>query len=279
MHRWLLSQANRCRLEGMQPETTHSVLRDGTRACGRTVPDSEIRAAVKTAYESTWSPIPRSHTPGAHACSPSSAWPKPNQDSIEKITASGFGLADLWEESPVRIEDNRSRAEELITALFPGDPLLCIAKAKPADAKTAPRSTWIGQLDTSALIVPSPMSALTGKTKDGRESSRCLENTGPRRFLVIEFDQGDLDSQAGRIWHLAQLAPLALAVHSGGKSLHGWFPTHGKCETELKRFMARAVMIGADPATWTKCQMVRLPEGQREDGSPQRCFYFNPAIL
>jgi hypothetical protein len=263
----------------MLPETAHGVLRDGARHCGRLVPESEIRAAVKTAYQSTWTPTPRFTAGDETNTAPAPPWPKPDSNLINKITTDGIGLADLWEASPVRIEDNQSRAEELITALFPGDPLLCVAKEKPADARSAPRSDWQGQLESSALIVPSPMSALVGLTKDGRESPRCLANTGPRRFLVVEFDNGDLDSQAARIWYLAQVAPLALAVHSGGKSIHGWFPTHNTSETNLRHFMVRAVLIGADPATWTKCQMVRLPEGRRDDGTSQRCFYFNPHTL
>ena len=100
-----------------------------------------------------------------------------------------------------------------------------------------------------------------------------------RRFLVVEFDNGDLDGQAARLWHLGQVAPLTLAVHSGGKSVHGWFATHGKPDSELRHFMRRAVALGADPATWTACQFVRLPDGRRDDGRPQRCFYFNPATL
>ena len=108
-----------------------------------------------------------------------------------------------------------------------------------------------------------------------RESPRCLENVGPRRFLVVEFDNGDVDTQAARLWYLAQVAPLTLAVHSGGKSLHGWFYCVGQSEAMLRSFMARAVRIGADPATWTSCQMVRLPDGRRDDGQRQTTLYLN----
>jgi hypothetical protein len=38
-----------------------------------------------------------------------------------------------------------------------------------------------------ALIVPSSMSAVTGLTKDGRESKHTLANTGPCRFLICEL--------------------------------------------------------------------------------------------
>ena len=123
------------------------------------------------------------------------------------------------------------------------------------------------------------MSAPTGLTQDGRESERCLDNTGPRRFLVVEFDSGDIDNQAARLLHLRTIAPLAMAVHSGGKSIHGWFYCAGVPEDALRKFMSRCVTLGADSATWNRCQLVRVPEGRRDNGKPQRAFYFNPATI
>ena len=40
------------------------------------------------------------------------------------------------------------------------------------------------------------MTSRTGRTQDGKESEHSLENTGPRRFLVIEQDAGTVDEQA-----------------------------------------------------------------------------------
>jgi hypothetical protein len=128
-------------------------------------------------------------------------------------------------------------------------------------------------------MVPSPMAALKGKTKDGKDSPRCLDNTGPRRFLVVEFDSGDRDSQAGRLLHLGENAPLTLALHSGGKSLHGWFFCDGIPEADLRNFMEYCVMLGADSATWCRCQMVRIPDGRRNNGRRQTVYYFNPATI
>ena len=104
-------------------------------------------------------------------------------------------------------------------------------------------------------------------------------NTGPRRFLVCEFDTGAPDDHAALLLHLATRAPLVLAVHSGGKSLHGWFYCAGQAEEKLRRFMSYAVGIGADPATWTRSQFVRMPDGQRENGKRQVVYFFNPAPL
>ena len=78
---------------------------------------------------------------------------------------------------------------------------------------------------------------------------------------------------------MAGYAPLALVVHSGGKSLHGWFYCHEQPEPALRKFMAYAVSLGADRATWTRSQFVRLPAGQRDTGARQSVFYFDPAAI
>jgi hypothetical protein len=119
------------------------------------------------------------------------------------------------------------------------------------------------------------MSAVTGWTKDGRTSKHTLANTGPRRFLVCEFDTGTADDHAALLLHLATLAPLVCAVHSGGKSLHGWFYVHGMADERIERFFRYAVSLGADPATWTRSQFVRMPDGMRDNGKQQTVFFVN----
>lgn len=141
-----------------------------------------------------------------------------------------------------------------------------------------------------------------GGNKKGKESPRCLDNTGPRKFLVVEFDfkaseerlvqRPDISGVVGRLaasgitsldmcaallWHLSKFKHLAMVVHSGGKSLHGWFACAGESEENLRSFMQEAVRLGADKATWNPCQAVRMPGGTR---FPQRVqqsvYYFNP---
>ena len=47
----------------------------------------------------------------------------------------------------------------------------------------------------------------------------------------------------------------------------------------MKEFMGDAVSLGADKATWTKCQFVRMPGGKRDNGANQAIIYFNPEVL
>jgi hypothetical protein len=137
----------------------------------------------------------------------------------------------------------------------------------------------MGQLGAMQFIVPSPMSKRVGRTQDGRESTHCLDNTGPRRFLAVEFDNGSADDHAAILVHLAKRAPLALVVHSGSKSLHGWFYCAQTSDERLMLFMRYAVALGADSATWTRCQFVRMPDGRRDDGSRQPILFFNPEVI
>ncbi len=166
----------------------------------------------------------------------------------------------------------------MIDRLFADNPLLCCGQSK-SDFATRSREEWRGKLSTMQLIVPSPMTARVGRTQDGNESEHTLEKTGVRRFLVIEQDGGTIDEQAAVLLHLAKRAPLTLAVHSGSKSIHGWFYCAGQPEEKLRRFMRYAVSLGADTATWTPSQFVRIPDGTRDNGKRQTVYFFNPGVL
>lgn len=269
VHAWLFKTARQLHAHYPAPEIVR-LLEQGAAQCGRPVAQREIQDAVQAALQCAWTPasIPR----------PMRAvpkWPAVNQEQREAIIRDGPGLADLWDASPVRFENNDSRTEEIVDVLFPGNPLLCCGwSAHKFD--TRPREEWRDELCRLQLIVPSPMTAPAGTTQDGRESKHTLNNTGPRRFLVIEFDQGSFDDHAAILAHLAEFGPLVLAVHSGNKSLHGWFHCSGRNEEKLHRFMRYATTLGADPATWTRSQFVRLPDGRRDTGARQAVLYFNP---
>lgn len=237
--------------------------------CGRQVPRNEIIAAVQNSLPCAWQPNGNS-APVQFV----SKWPSVSQEKRTAIIRNGGGLCDLWEASRTRIEDNDQHTEGIIDQLFPGNPLLCCGKSN-SDFDTRPREDWLGELSALALIVPSPMLAVTGLTKDGRESKHSLANTGARRFLICEFDSGTADEHAALLLHLGTFAPLVCAVHSGGKSLHGWFYVHGKPEVKVERFFRYAVSLGADLMTWTRSQFVRMPDGTRDNGNRQTVFFLN----
>ena len=211
---------------------------------GEPIKHGEIERAVERSKAAAWKS-------GQPCRPPAPAWPPINVEQYQAIIHDGGGLVDLWEQSPVRFEDNETHTEELIDQLFLGDPLLCCGLSKSKFA-TRTREEWRGGLPTLQLIVPSPMTARTGLTQEGKQSAHAISITGTRRFLVIEFDRGGVDEHAALLLHLAARAPLAIVVHSGNKSLHGWFYCAGQTEERLERFMRYAVSLGADRATWTR---------------------------
>jgi hypothetical protein len=239
---------------------------------GESLKAGEIERAVARSAASAWQLGARSRRSSA------TSWPSCNLEQRDAVTASGLGLVDLWETSPVRFTDDAAHTEEIIDALFPGNPLLCVGQTTYR-FETHTREEWRGQLSKAQLIVPSPMTARIGRTQEGKQSQHCLANTGSRRFLVIEQDCGDADEQTALLLHLATRAPLVLATHSGGKSIHGWFMAAGQPEERLLAFMRYAVFLGADRATWTRSQFVRMPDGTRANGNRQIVYFFNPAVI
>jgi len=298
IHAWLYATARQLHAH-MTPEEAVLRLRIASMRATRRVTDREIADAVRNSRETAWKPreedddaegepATAGHAPAIPTAQPVvERWPGMSLLARECALKDGCreiaGQADLWESSPVRPDG--MDADAFLDALFPGDPWLCLAQGHPGKAKTRRRHEWEFVASDHTLIVPSPMTKALGARKDGRPSVRCLGNTGPRRFLVVEFDDHDgQDVHATLLWHLhrgslvAGGPRLALAVHSGGKSLHGWFRVDGQDEAELRSWFSYSVLLGGDPHTFTRCQFVRLPAGQRESGEPQIVLYFDPAL-
>ena len=266
VHHWLFRVARQLHAHLPAAEIVN-LLESRVANCGRFVPRQEIISAVQNALPCAWQR-------GSQRIHFAPKWPSVNQEQRAAIIRDSGGLADLWELSKPRIDDDEPHTEQIIDGLFPDAPLLCCGKSN-SDFDTKPREEWRGKLSRLQFIVPSPMSALTGITRDGRESTHTLDNTGPRRFLVCEFDSGEIDDHAALLIHLGGYAPLVCAVHSGRCSLHGWFYVHGQLDEKMLRFFRYAVSLGADPATWTRSQFVRMPDGIRDNGKRQAVFFLN----
>jgi hypothetical protein len=291
VHQWLFGQACRLKSYGASPEEAEMYIEASLHKHqpGRDVPNRELKEAVRNAFA----------VEGEKANGPS--WPKPNAKAIKAIVerAAAATLEGLKACCPTNLES--LTAEKAIDTLFPGNPLLCLA-ASQSEAQTFERNLWRGREGTLQFIVPSHMSARFGLTQNGRQSARCLDNVGARRFAVVEFDMTSnsefwgaliqrweekginiFDAQATLLVNLATnpglRVPLACVVHSGNKSLQGWFYVDGFGDARVLPFFQRAVGLGADKATWTRCQLVRLPGGLRETGKRQDVVYLNPAVI
>jgi hypothetical protein len=268
VHGWLFRVARQLHVHLPAGEIVN-LLESRVANCGRAVSRAEIISAVQNSLPCAWQP-----KGNATPLQSDAKWPLVNQEQRSAILRDGGGLADLWELSKPRIEDNGQHTEEIMDRLFPGNPLLCCGKSSQ-EFDTRPRDNWRGELSALQLIVPSPMSAVSGTTKDGKESKHTLANTGARRFLICEFDTGMTDEHAAMLLHLGTFAPLVCAVHSGNKSLHGWFFVAGQPDMKIEKFFRYAVSLGADRATWTRSQFVRMPDGTRDNGKRQTVFLLN----
>ena len=267
VHAWLFKVARHLHVRLPAVEIVR-LLERAVSTCGRLVPRREIVSAVQSSLPCAWHPKDSSPVAG-----PVSKWPTLDISTRTEIVRNGKGLADLWEMSSLAVMDDLVHTESIIDQLFPGNPLLCCGKSQ-TQFGTRPRAEWRGHLSKCQFIVPSPMSAVKGRTKEGKQSAHTLENTGARRFLICEFDTGTADEHAALLLNLGTIAPLVCAVHSGGKSLHGWFYAHGQPEERILKFFHYAVAIGADKATWTRSQFVRMPDGTRDNGKRQTGVFF-----
>lgn len=285
VHNWVIRVAVRLHAFFHNKDDIADLIRKYSSNCGREVSDREIwdainssekwlarKAAIAGTIDSSYSEWEL-----AKASSPTK-WPERNAELIETIAKAGPSLDELNARSPVRMIEGALQAEEIVGILFPKGSLICVGETQ-GHFKTGPLEFYqrLNVLRRMQFIVPSPMSSREGhRESDGKLSAHTKENTGPRRFLVIEFDQGAADQHAAVLWHLSQREPLVLVVHSGGKSLHGWFYCQDQEEVALLELMKYAVSLGADPATWTKSQFVRLPGGLRDNGKRQRVLYYDP---
>lgn len=278
VHSWLFTMALQLH-DYREPGEIEKLLTAAVKNCGRTVPPQEILDAVQNSKNG----VARGGAPSARSSKkPRSKWPRVNEDKRAAIVKeSPLTIGALKAASPAIVVDGKLDAEWFLARLFPNNPLLCLGHG-PSNFTTMTLSRWNQkyQVWNQSLIVPSPMTAPTGITKDGKTSQHTLSNTGPRRYLVTEFDTGSADEQAALIMHLAAYAPLVLVLSSGGKSIHAWWNCVGVAEADQLQFFRYAVSLGADPATWCRSQFVRLPQGWREDKNAlQQVYYYDPANL
>jgi hypothetical protein len=139
-------------------------------------------------------------------------------------------------------------------------------------------------------------------TQENELSEHTKSATARRVYQVVEFDFSERDKKsketiwaplvqkwrANKIEIADACASLILYLHerlntlacvcsSGGKSLHGWFRVLDKLNlSQQRKFMNLAVSLGADRATWVESQFVRIPDGLRDNGRRQTCYYLDP---
>lgn len=286
VHQWLFTMA--LQLHGhLATDEIAKALASAVVHCGRRVDSREIRDAVNAAakVKNAARPSTRAATinnlASASPITGKSKWPTVNLCERERII-SGFPMSEILLSimSPHLIEGELPPMKWFLHQLFTPGSLLCIGESSSSFTTRPLERLLTSKLGTMEFIVPSPMTATYGITKQGKRSMHSLDNTGPRRYIVTEFDSGTADEQSALIWHLREFAPLVMVLRSGGKSLHAWWACAGVDEAKVMRFFRYAVSLGADPATWTRSQFVRVPQGWRAGKQArQQVLYFAPSNL
>jgi len=169
VHDWLFKTA--LQLHRHFPEDQILELLKEKLSCVR--PEREIHDAVINAGR---------YARGEMGSASQSQWPAVDYTMIHKIVVnSPVRLKDLPALSPVCITDKEPMTEEILDALYPGNPLLCFARTVQS-SRTRPREFWRGRESGYSFLVPNPMTKERGAKSGGGESERCLDNTGARKI-------------------------------------------------------------------------------------------------
>jgi hypothetical protein len=275
-------------------------LKVAAQRCPRTAADAELKRLLSWAAGRTGD-----HTGTA----PRSCVSQPaiDTDYLYELIVAGPTRNELRECSPLHLYNTPHRNTPEILDAWAGysgnrDPLVCYGSKDYFF--TRPLTVMRDRAHVFEQIVPNPMRAQYGQTVDGHASQHSLDATGPRLFLVVEFDfapvnsrreptvwaslikrcaekgRDVLDMNAALCAHLRSLGPLWLVTYSGGKSLQSWFPCKDTDEQTLARwYRDETLTIGACRSTWCRSQFVRMPDGSRDDGRRQTIDYYNSKVL
>lgn len=264
---WMLSTARKCQLAGMPLWEAESRIRAFDGSARRPFKEGEIKRALEKAYSTVLTDRPSYVKKFEQKWNPRATKRSPYRRGAEAV--------DLWEASPWRM-DGGTTQKHILELLFPNpEGLVCVGKST-YEFHTAHLGRF-RDLTACQFIVPCYMTKRKGLTQDNKESMHCLDNCGPRRFAVCDFDEPASDLHPSIIWHLKKVFPLVMALSSGGKSLHAWFNIP---ESEELDFWKAAIECGADAAIMrNRSSFVRMPEGTRDNGAKQSVIYFDPSKI
>jgi hypothetical protein len=123
----------------------------------------EVTRQVETAFNST----------GEYSSKPKLAIAHYQPGLWREAGIQEASLADLYEASPIKWDDSEPHSEEVIDALFPGNPWLCCGQTAYA-FETRRREDFRGLLSQLSFIVPNVAISKTGATQEGYESEHAL---------------------------------------------------------------------------------------------------------
>ena len=249
LHRDIFRAALFLKERGVEDGECYHIMRKAAdHVSERQVPDREINSAIRSANLHMEGKLVLNH------------WPQPVQPFIAEVLSRGTITRDHVRDWTRQLPQD---PVYWLRKLYKDGELVCAA-SDSTHWHTADRDLVANILSNHFLeyINPSPMSKPFGLTQENRQSAHCLDNVGPRTYLVIEFDRGTIEEHANILWFIGGYLPLFMMVYSGGKSMHGWYYVKDLPESTIKNTFTTAVELGADPKMWSKCQFTRLPCGR-----------------
>lgn len=263
---WILEAAWHCRKTGMNAGEAARLIQSYDGTLRRPLKHNEVIRAVEKAFIAKLDPSVRFERPPELP-----AWNSTETARLHRETKTT--VQDLIDASPEQdLESFHPRG--ILERLFPDpDGLVCIGESAYV-FHTAPLREH-RHLRAKQFITPAFMLETHGETQDGKLSMHAKSNTGPRRYIVCDFDEPSPEQHPAIIMHLSKFRPLTMALSSGGKSLHAWFPTTTSIEDD-RLFWRLCIGLGADPALFRNhSQFVRMPNGTRNNGNRQSVVYLN----
>lgn len=173
-------------------------------------------------------------------------------------------LADLWEESPLRMAEEEPREQfRAWLRLWPAHGTVWIgdvfSSGKPE------HRTHFRQVADWYQIGPVMGNFTCGSSFQPGSYQRSNATANGQRFLVVESDTLTKDEVGAVFAYLRRRLRYGLKciIDTGGKSLHAWFepPRNKVLENRLK---AGLTAFGCDPKMFTYSQPVRVPGAWRE---------------
>ncbi len=273
-HRWLAQAASGV-AHLMDAQRCFAFLRQccDLHVAHRQVPEREIAAAVELAYGGGGSGAGGSVNYGRRALE----WPAASPELIART------LARIEPVFDGETSTGLSPADVLPRLFRPGE-LVCTGVSSER-AVVRPVEAAVADAHEAQFICVNPMRGVVAANHAGRPSARCQNNVRARRFLVAEFDDTSITKrqQAQLATALGEVAPLVMAVDSGGKSIHAWFDVERMGRRDQARFFVVACLLGADRTRWDLCGWLRMPGGLRvkADGSRvrQKILYWDPHAI
>lgn len=288
-HPAIMAAANIGILSGHKPDEVARAIRASIPAGGkRRVSDREILDAVtKAANECP----PDNHTgrPRTRYTVPEPIRPKVDGTKLLKaiIARSPDAMElDLWTLSPVKLAPEPvDDWLTLLSELYQPEDVLFIGDTFDKSVDTAANhAKRISSDGCRPFIIPNPVDGLQHETGSGSLSFRCDAAVSQHRFTVIEHDTLSEPEQLA-FWLTIireQLLDVAVLVHSGGKSFHGWVRVNATDAEDYRRkvdgLWQYLEPMGFDRATRNPARLSRLAGHTRDNGKVQQLHYLNPNI-